>query len=659
MRRCFIIIIFSCTLLHAQGTEVTYVRLSEDYFLLGMRQYAHRDFQSAMKSFQSSIYTYPMNHRITASMIMLAKSLYALRQYRESSNACDSLLARFPDSEYREDAMFTKGMCYYNLGDYLSTFDLMETVRSTAQQRLNIEHSMKVIEHIVAEFLPDDQIDSLIRDVHQTDVIQLLKVIRAEKLFAAGNMDQLTASIDRLLEDITLPAYRQRLQRLHGRIEQGNHVRIGVLLPLMNGSTGDTPSKKVAAEILQGIQIAHSEYEEGMEPGKPVIEIDVRDTQRNADTIIAAITQLGAHPSVIGIIGPVFSDETMIAATAAMERQLPLLSPTATDDSIASAGEYIFQANSTPSIRGKILAQYAVNVLQARRIAVVASDAPFATTQADSFAAEVQRLGGTIIFDRRYRRGETDLRHYFRALRSSASAEAMQFLVTFRGRMNRAEISSIMTAHGFSLQFIDSVIARSATVNLTQFVGERAKDLVDALQLPATKQVFYEDSLHYPVTSVDVIFCPITIGQQIGVISSQIAYFNIKTTILGSSEWNNIPELDLNRRYADGVIFGSDRRLETDERTNRLTMKYAQKYGKQITDNVFYGYDVMSLFCRMLYDGALTREQLRESLSQVVRFSGVRSTITLNYRRINSDLTILQYKNGTITKLQTYTYSPE
>jgi ABC-type branched-subunit amino acid transport system substrate-binding protein len=659
MKRCFFAVLFVGTFLHAQGIEVTYVRLSEDYFLLGMRQYAHRDFQSAAKSFQSSIYSFPMNHRITASMVMVAKSLYAMQQYREASAACDSLLARFPDSEYREDAMFTKGMCYYNLGDYLSTFDLMEAVRSTAQQRLNIEHSVKVIEHIAAEFLPDYQIDSLILSVNQPEVTELLKVIRAERLFAAGNLEALTASIDRLLNEITVTVYRQRIQRLLGRIEQGNHVTIGVLLPLMNGSSGDTPSKKVATEILQGIQMALSEYEERMEPGMPSIGIDVRDTQRNADTINNAVAQLGAHPSIIGIIGPVFSDETMIAASAAMEQQIPLISPTATDDSIAFTGDYIFQANSTPSIRGKILAQYAVNVLGARRIAVVASDAPFAATQADSFAVEVQRLGGTIIFDRRYRRGEADLRHHFRALRSFASAEAAQFLVTFRGRMNRAEISSIMTANGFTLPFIDSVIARSATVNLTQFVGDRAKDLAEALQLPTTKQVVDEDSLHYPVTSVDAIFCPITIGQQIGVISSQIAFFNIKTTILGSSEWNNVPELDLNRRYADGVIFGSDRWVESNERTNRFAMRYVQKFGRQFTDNVLYGYDVTSLFIRMFNDGALTREQLREGFSRVVRFTGIRSSITLNYRRINSDLNILQYKYGTITKLQTYTYSPE
>jgi hypothetical protein len=61
----------------------------------------------------------------------------------------------------------------------------------------------------------------------------------------------------------------------------------------------------------------------------------------------------------------------------------------------------------------------------------------------------------------------------------------------------------------------------------------------------------------------------------------------------------------------------------------------------------------------MFSDGALTRDQLREGFSRMVRFTGIRSSITLNYRRINSDLNILQYKSGTITKLQTYTYSPE
>jgi ABC-type branched-subunit amino acid transport system substrate-binding protein len=658
MKRILLTVAALFSVLWSQGAEVTYHRAAEEYFLLGMRQYAHKDYATALRSYHLSVDALPMNHRLTASMIMIAKTHYALKNYRESIAACDSLLFRFPETAYREDALFTKGMCYYNTGEYETAFTLMMEVRSIAQQRLNRDHSLKVIEHIAAEFIPEDRIDALSNTLHRTEILDLLAVIRAERAFARGEMMTVQSMLERLFIEVTDPALQSRLRRLHNSIDRGNRVTVGVILPLMTRHAGESPTKTVSTEVLRGIQLALAEYAERAEPELVSIDLDVRDSERNSDTIRQIITAFNGDSSLVGIVGPLFSDETLAAAAVAMEQMIPLISPTATDDSVAMTGEYIFQANSTSSMRGKVLAQYAVNVLRARTIAVIASDASTARTQADSFAVEAARLGGKVLFNRRYLQGESDLRDHFRKLRSIATEQSAEYLVTFRGRMDRAEVTNRMLTYGFSLHTIDSIIARSATVNLNEFIGDRAKELADSLNLPTRKNTVFEDSLHYPVNTIDVIFSPIASGQQIGVISSQIAYYNIRSIILGSGEWNNISELDMNRRYADGVIFGSDRWIERNDRTNRLFMRYLQHYGKQISDNVLYGYDVMTMLIRLINDGAMSREELKESLSKVINQSGIRNSLTLQYRRTNSDLNILQYRDGTITKLRTYTYQP-
>jgi hypothetical protein len=66
----------------------------------------------------------------------------------------------------------------------------------------------------------------------------------------------------------------------------------------------------------------------------------------------------------------------------------------------------------------------------------------------------------------------------------------------------------------------------------------------------------------------------------------------------------------------------------------------------------------MTMLIRLINDGAMSREELKESLSKVINQSGIRNSLTLQYRRTNSDLNILQYRDGTITKLRTYTYQP-
>lgn len=643
-------------LLPAQDIEVYWNRQAEDYFLLGMRQYNQKDFKSALQAFQNSIHSGDMNHRITASTIMKAKTLYGLRNFSEAASVCGSFIASYPSSAYQEDAHFTRGMCFYNLGLYKETVAEMETVLVIAQQWKNQDHAVKMIEHVAFEFLTDSEIDSIIQHTRNDTIRGQMSVTLAERCFSAGDNDRAKTLIDNVNALILDPLSQQRINRLRGRIERGNLVRIGVLLPFLSSSPTDTRDRKVAADVLEGIQLALAEYEESVAPGQVSVELKIRDSERRPDSIRTAIASFTEDDKVVGIIGPIFSDEAMAAAVAVHEAMIPLVSPTATDDSITQAGDYAFLANSSSGMRGKILAQYAVNELGGKNIAILASEAPFSKTQADSFAAQAVKSGATIIADRRYSRGAVDLREHFKAIRSAGAQLQPDYVVSFKGKMKSAEVTRLLLSYGIRRTAIDSVLEKGGEMNITPFVGARAQELADTLKLPYKKTLLYIDSLHYPVSTIDIVFSPINSSQQIGVISSQLAYYNIRASILGTSEWYNIHELDMNRRYADGAMFGSDRWIEQDVRTKRIFATYTQKHGKQASDNVLFGFDVMSLMIQLMNDGALTREQMKEALMKVVNFNGIRNTITFTQRRVNGSLHILQYKNGVVSKLRTYTY---
>ena len=647
---------FIVSMVPAQDVEVYFNQSAEEYFLLGMRQYAQKEFKPALLSFQRSILSYPGNHRTTASMMMAAKSDYAMKNYRNASLMCDSVLQQFPTSLYREDAYFTKGMCYYNQGDYLKTFEEMQRTYAIAQQRLNKEHSLKVIEHLATEFFTEQQIDSLITDSLHIEVKNLFAVLLAERYFQDGRIDDAKQSIARFDPAAADQMLQFRINRVIARIDKGNLVRIGVLLPLQKTNSVENREKKIVNEVLEGIQLAVSDYEERTIPGQVSLELDIQDSKRDSAAIQSIISGWGEDNSIIGIVGPVFSSETMAAAAAAQERGIPIITPTATDEGISAIGPNVFQANSTNGAKGKTLAQYAVNVLHAKTIAVLGSAVQSASTQADSFIAEVKRLGATILVDRRFRKNETDLRPHVRAIRLEASNRRPDYVLSLKGKIHLGEATRKLLSVGVKFSYIDSVIANGGLFNFTPFFGDSAKQVADTLQLPAKKTLIYVDSLNYPVTSVDLVYCPISNSHEIGVITSQLTFFNIKATLLGSGDWNDANELDLNKRYADGALFGSDRWIDRDDRTARITSKFSQKYGKQISDNALYGYDVMSLLIHQFSEGALTREQLSESLSKVVEFPGIRNAITLNPDRVNSSLHILQYNNGAVSKLQTYSY---
>ncbi|MDD8016960.1 MAG: ABC transporter substrate-binding protein [Bacteroidota bacterium] len=656
MKNLFLLLFTLIAFLPAQQDEVYFSQGAEDYFLLGMKQYAQKDYKLSSISFQNSIHIFPANHRITAASIMLAKTLYAMKNYAEAEAVCDSLITQFPNSAYIEDALFTRGMCRYNSKLYLSTFEEMQKVFSISQQRLNKEHSLKVIDHVATEFLTEADLQAVISSPLNDTIRSLITVILAEKYFHNGSGDKAKALIQNFHDETDGKTLQLRVNRLLARIERGNGVKIGLLLPLFDSTSTETREKKIAHEILEGAQLAISTNEERTEPGRIAIELDVKDSRRSHSLIDSIITMWEGDSKIVGIVGPIFSDETMQAAVAAQQKKIPLVSPTATDEGIAQIGEYVFQANPNNSMRAKIMAQYAVNFLGAKNVAILASDIPSVKMQADTFAAEIVRLGSNIVVDRRYQQNELDLRRHLKVMRDTASRLAPEYIVTFKGKINIAEVTGKLASFGVRVKLIDSLIAHDGSLNLSKLFNNRAKEISDSLKLPVKIVTMSIDSLQYPVSSIDVIFCPIAKSQLIGVITSQVTYFNLKTTILGTSEWYNLHELEMNRRYADGVVFGSDRWTGQGERWTRLSSRYAQKFGKQITDNVFFGYDVMSLVIQQVNDGALTRDQLAKALSFIVNFQGVRNNITLSTGRVNGNLHILQYKDGTVSKLQTYTY---
>ncbi len=654
MKRILLIVCMASPLLTAQDVEVYFSQTAEEYFLLGMRQYSQKDFKPALTSFQRSIASMPNNHRITAALMMSAKSQFALRNYQDAIALCETMLERYPSTRYREDVYFTRGMCFYNLGNYQMTFDDMIRTYAIAEQRLNREHSYKVIDHIASEFLDVEEIDSLIVRTSDKDIDQLLLVTLAEKYFQNGSIEESKSTLERIeFADAEL-SIQFRMNKLLSRIEKGNLVRIGVLLPLQLSIQGDSREKKVVSEILEGIQLAVSDYEERSNEGEVSIELDVRDSKKDSAEIYSILTEWAEDSTIAGIIGPVFSAETIVAAALAQEYEIPIITPTATDEGISGIGPFVFQANSTNGAKGKTLAHYAVKELGAKTIAVLASAAQAPSIQADSFIVEAKRLGATIVTDRRFQRGESDLRLYVRAIRQEASLLRPDVIVPLRGKTNVGEITRKLASIGIRFSYIDSIIAVGGVFNFTLFFGDSAQRMADSLRMPVRRTTLYLDSLHYPVTTIDLVYCPISNSHEIGVLTSQLTFYNIKSMLLGSGDWYNPNELDLNKRYANGVIFGNDRWIDRNSGISRIFSRYSQKYGRQMSDNVMFGFDAMSMLIEQFAAGILSREQLAESLSSVVEFPGIRNAITLYPDRVNSALNILQFKNSAVTKLRTY-----
>lgn len=169
--------------------------------------------------------------------------------------------------------------------------------------------------------------------------------------------------------------------------------KIGLALPLMSESTNEA-DKKVGEYILKGVTDSYNEYKAANPKTK--IEIKLGDTRRDPETFYNLILSYSKDNNIIAVLGPIFSSEMHVIKNVANEIKLPVISPTATANDLASSSPYLFQLNPDYTIRGSAIAKYAVNDLGYKNILVL-SENKYGRFFSEPFINEVTKNNGSII----------------------------------------------------------------------------------------------------------------------------------------------------------------------------------------------------------------------------------------------------------------------
>jgi ABC-type branched-subunit amino acid transport system substrate-binding protein len=487
----------------------------------------------------------------------------------------------------------------------------------------------------------------LLRETTIPQTRSLLSVRLAEKVLNTGDV----SGAKSLLRPITalpqtIPSVREAVALLD-RIEKSGVLKVGVVLPLMLSSGQPAPGG-AGEEMLDGIRLAVDEYNA---EALPKVNLEVRDSEHDAGVAARQVSELTMDSGILAIVGPVFSNEAFAAARLANARGVPLMTPTATLDGIAAIGDYIFQANPDFSTRGRAMAQYAFAAGNARRFAVLSASDTASKLMTQAFVGEVQQLGGQVVDVEWYDPGATDLRSQLSAMRRREMELTEYLVVNFGARLKPADVKKIVQA-GVPQKLVDSLTASGASIAVDSLFGAGGKRIADSLKIPTEHTKAFYDSLEIPVTNVDAIFLPISDPGEIGIVTSQLRLLNFQTQLLGTGNWYDLNELDQNRSYADGVVFSTDAYWEeVDRRYQEFADKFRAAFSKTPTANSMFGYDTAQLLLRVIRQGATRREDIASALSTVRNFQGVHSKISLVGSRVNSWLTLLQFKNRALKKV--------
>lgn len=179
---------------------------------------------------------------------------------------------------------------------------------------------------------------------------------------------------------------------------------IGVLTPLTgDGAVYGTATKRGVDLATEHINAA------GGVRGRP-LKVVYEDDRIDPTTGVSAFQRLVAAEKPSAIIGPFGSSVVLAVAPVANAAKVPIVSASATADSIADAGDYVFRIVPPNSRQGADDAEFAWNKLHAQRAMVIFQNNEYGLTLRDAFAKKFGSLGGQVVSQEGFDLGSTDYR---------------------------------------------------------------------------------------------------------------------------------------------------------------------------------------------------------------------------------------------------------
>ncbi len=412
-------------------------------------------------------------------------------------------------------------------------------------------------------------------------------------------------------------------------------VKIGAVLPLFEDSEDDN-LKELGAEILGGMTFALNEYNRSP---KVKVQLITRDTKKDPALCSELTARLSQVDSVQVILGPIFSSEMAEVSATAFLDGIPIVSPTATGDDLSEIHDYTFQLNPSYKVRGKLMAHYLIKELGLKNIAVI-SESSYGTNFSGHFVKEAEKLKANIAINTTYSRNESSIIDIIKEIDSEIRDNDLFINIANLNLTQRQKLES----SGIRNTLLDSLMTYKTDVSIYYLFGRNAKKIIDTLNIKPYR--LRPETAKFIQGYFDAIYIPISNPSEIGMIVPQLFSYGLSFFIAGTGDWNHEKALKDNEVYLKNLIFESEYFLDQlDPRVTDLSEKLSNtKY--RLSKNFLFGYDAMVLLLSLISEGNTTRQQIYEALKKVESYNAIKSKISLDYHRINSELNILEYKDG-------------
>ncbi len=108
--------------------------------------------------------------------------------------------------------------------------------------------------------------------------------------------------------------------------------------------------------------------------------------------------------------GHMFSGATIAAGAKYEAAGLPMITPSATQPDITSLGAFVWRICMTDAVQGAGLANYSVNDLGMKNVAIIYDNSDYGRGLADAYDAGIKAAGGSVVAKEQYAAGDTDFK---------------------------------------------------------------------------------------------------------------------------------------------------------------------------------------------------------------------------------------------------------
>lgn len=326
----------------------------------------------------------------------------------------------------------------------------------------------------------------------------------------------------------------------------------------------------------------------------------VRDSQGDPETAAAAVRELAQDPSLVAIIGPIFSAESLAAADAAEREGVPLVTLSTRED-VPAGRTQAFRTRTRPDDEVGALVSHAFDVLGAKRFAVLYPKTRYGRGMRKLFWEEVTARGGKMVAASSYDPEAVDF------------ADAIRDMIGYRfltawERKALAQREEILRA-ARRLEPEDAALLRDAAYDI---LGPELEPLP-------------------PVVDFDVLFIPDS-ADKIALIAPGLAYHEIRgVKLLGSSDWVDDELPKVGRQHVSGAVVSTSFYPESDlSFVSEFVEGYRNMFASEPDAYAAEAFDAANLVLVQLSAGRRDREGVRAGILDTRAYPGATGVLTMH-----------------------------